>query len=153
MPAKGQRGLAEEGVPVEWVSKSGFGTTSRLLAAVVNEGLAVAVVAQPTKGNGLGLRIDSNDAPHQSTSTSIWVGLDANLPYDAIKMRLLRLLHPDDLRPPIYFGSDASAAPEGGTEVDPSTVFTTVCQWLGSNEEAQRQIIEELNNSAVNQGT
>ncbi|KAL8831248.1 MAG: hypothetical protein Q9191_000968 [Dirinaria sp. TL-2023a] len=151
MPGKVERGLGGEGVPVEWVSKSGFGTTSRFLAAVVNEGLAVAVVAQPAKGNSLGLRISSNEAPHQSTSASIWVGLDGRLPYDAIKMRLLRLLHPDDLRPPVYLGGDASPAPEGVTEVDPNTVFTTMCQWLGSNEGARRQIIEELNSSVVNQ--
>ena len=151
MPTKGKTGLTEGGA-VEWNSKSGFETTSRLLAAIANEGLAVATVAQLATGSRLGLCFSSNDTPRQSTSQSIWVGLVANLPYDEPRMCLLQLLHPDDLRPPIYYWDDDSAAPKEGIELDPSTVFATVCQWLGSDKEVQQQIIEELNSSVVNQG-
>ena len=145
--------MTNENVGVESNSTSEFETTSRLIAAIVNEGLAIATVTQQSTRHNLGLRIQNCDPSCQDESVSIWVGLDVQMVYDANRMCLLQILHPDDLTPPIYFWNEASAAPEVERNVQPDTLFTTVCQWLGSSEETQRTMIKELNSSVANQGS
>ena len=104
--------MTNKNVGVEWNLISEFETTSRLVAAIVNEGLALATVTHQSMKNNLGLHIRSGNLSRHDESVSIWIGLDANLPYDTNRLCLLQILYPDDLTLPLYFWDDA---PQPGT--------------------------------------
>lgn len=131
--------------------QASFETTSRLLSALVNEGLVRGIVTRPGP-NGLSLQIQCPEPAQKQSNLTILVGLAEGISYDSKAMTLPSLLHPDDLRLPVMVVQGDSLGKFRQSEVNPGVLFNRMYPWFGKDESARTKIVNELDNSARNQG-
>jgi hypothetical protein len=157
-----------------------FETTRRLLASLANECLVHSTILKPSKvddGSPLWLclseRAPDPESRHRRctrTSTSncsrIWVALssadiksadDLEMKKDAV-ITSHGVLDPEDLVPPVIVEVDTSSPDSTNrrrVELNPGVLFGLMYPWFGDDHEPdgiRDQIIEELEDSAANQG-
>ena len=131
--------------------QASFETTSRLLSALVNEGLVRATVTF-TGPTGFGLQIEGPGPVRNGSDLTVWVGLAEDASYNSVTMTLPSLLHPDDLRLPVVIVQSCSQGRLTQLEVGPGALFDRMYPWFGQDESARMTIINELDSSARNQG-
>ena len=129
-----------------------FETTSRLLAAVVNEGLARGSVSRSEQGKDLGLRVHGCETSKEDLGLSIWVGLAGDVPYDAVHLTLISPLYPTDLKLPVLIMNAQSTSAKERRELDPGVLFSIMYPWFGNDKAICARIEKELTDSARNQG-
>ncbi len=129
--------------------QAAFETTSRLLACLVNEGLVKAFTC--SNGTCLCLR-NPQETGTGSDELIVSVGLSEVFAENATFKLTKSLLHPEDLRLPVAIRHATGDVQYKTTEPDPVALFDAIYPWLGGNEDARRQIVQELMSSAGNQG-
>lgn len=139
-----------------------FETTSRLVACLVNEGLVNATVVDSTKSDittWIELHDSKNTQAH-AARLGIKVAASSHAKLAGIRKPPGLFLQPDDLIPPVIFEYRSDGSALGGSKelltCHPSELFDVIANWFldqGLMESAvQKQITEELTNSAQNQG-
>jgi hypothetical protein len=127
-----------------------FETTRRLLAEIVNEGLASATVTvcQSTEQQAL-ILTDNFESPADSESW-VKVSLLPNTNLGLKDGKVISLVRPANLQQPVTIASN-SAEKES---LDPEEIFEHICPWLSRDADAAllKVIGKELKNSRDNQG-
>lgn len=127
--------------------QASFETTKRLLAELVNEGLVDAKLENSTPTSSHHLCLRSLLGPQDATC--VRVGLVADTVVERQDDRVISVVRPDTLQPPVSLGNAMNQ------ELDPGTIFKFLSPgFIDSTGEKviAEEIIEELRNSARNQG-
>lgn len=127
--------------------------TRRLLAEVVNEGLATATVESlnSSEERFLVLSGNSRDA-ERPASNRIRVGLQPDTHICLRDGKVISLVRPNNLRPPVILSDDNGT--DVKTTLNPETIFDAMRPWLmddGADEPMLEEIGKELANSCNNQ--
>lgn len=128
-----------------------FETTKRLLAQLVNEGLVIATSLATDSEYRCQLIIHGSQ---ECGAKDIWIKTNVR-PDTFIDIecgRVLPILRPESLLPPVILGGRASE--EEIEELDPSTIFRFIFPWLKhiADEALLETMADQLRNTAENQG-
>ncbi|KAJ5757131.1 uncharacterized protein N7511_007313 [Penicillium nucicola] len=130
-------------------SRGRFETTSRLLAQVVNEGLATATVKTSGHMNQKYLILTSHQESSENPERWVKVGLLPDTHYELRDGRVISLVRPGSFKPVISIGTLSIE-----TEVlEPEEIFEHMRPWLlnVADESLLQEIGRELKNSSDNQ--
>jgi hypothetical protein len=127
-----------------------FETTKRLLSQIVNEGLACATIKRSESPMQRLLCLHNRLSPTAEDGRWVTVSLQPGTRIEVQGDRVVSLVRPDSLQPPVVIG-DTTIERE---ELDPGTIFRFIRCWLAddASETVLEQIAQELRNSADNQG-
>lgn len=127
-----------------------FGTTRRLLAEIINEGLVDATIGGSTDSPYLNLlpRVDVQSDAAKWVRVAIKPGTALETKDD----RVVAVVRPDSLQPPVVIGFHGKE--EEREELEPGTLFQLLSPWMveDASEDVLDDIAHELSNSARNQG-
>jgi len=129
-----------------------FETTKRLLAQIANEDLITPLLEVSPATNEQYMCLQN---PHSTAETGEAECVKARIQGEAhIKVdqgKIITIIRPDDLKPPVTIQKSATETVE---EWDPGTIFCIIGHWLPHEigKEAKEALVEELRNSAANQG-
>jgi hypothetical protein len=125
-----------------------FETTKRVLAAAVNERLAIGTI-ETFAGTSLLLRAPNSQAISGDDDTWIKCGIRAGAYFEKDGLRIIGFLRAEDLLTPVLTGSTTREASE---ELDPTVLARIICRW---NPELASDngdlLIKELRNATDNQ--
>ncbi|KAJ5920921.1 IucC family-domain-containing protein [Penicillium verhagenii] len=126
-----------------------FETTKRVLAAAVNERLAIGTV--DTSAN-LSLLLRAPTSPGEAGYDDTWIkcGIRANAYFEKDGLRAIGFVRAEDLLNPVLTGNATSEAVE---ELDPTVLARVICRWnpvLAQNDGGE-SLIKELQNATDNQ--
>ncbi|KAJ5972508.1 uncharacterized protein N7479_002426 [Penicillium vulpinum] len=131
-------------------NRAGFETTSRLLAQVVNEGLATARVKTSGNMHQEYLILTSHQESFENPERWVKAGLLPDTHYELRDGQVISLVRPGNLKPLISIGTFSME-----TEVlEPEVIFEHMRPWLlnVADESLLQEIGRELKNSSDNQG-
>lgn len=131
-------------------NRAGFETTSRLLAQVVNEGLAAATVKTSGNMHQEYLILTRHQESFENPERWVKVGLLPDTHYELRDGQVISLVRPGNMKPLISIGTLFME-----TEVlEPEVIFEHMRPWLlnVADESLLQEIGRELKNSSDNQG-
>ncbi|KAJ5933478.1 IucC family-domain-containing protein [Penicillium verhagenii] len=126
-----------------------FETTKRVLAAAVNERLAIGTV--DTSANP-SLLLRAPSSPGESGYDDTWIkcGVRASAYFEKDGLRAIGFVRAEDLLNPVLTGNATSEAAE---ELDPTVLARIICRWnpgLAQNDGGE-SLVKELQNATDNQ--
>ncbi|KAF7194679.1 NRPS-independent siderophore synthetase rfs [Pseudocercospora fuligena] len=135
------------------IEQAQFETTSRIIAALLNERLIDAIDGKcpiSPSANGIFLTRRASQAPKQV----IWIATVEQS--HAVVARGTNVFHPADLRLPVLVRSEASASSEFVKETEPAAVLTAARCLFDIDEklfdeDSWKQILGQVTNSSQNQ--
>ncbi|KAJ5872013.1 uncharacterized protein N7529_004366 [Penicillium soppii] len=130
-------------------NRAGFETTSRLLAQVVNEGLAAATVKTSGNMHQEYLILTRHQESFENPERWVKVGLLPDTHYELRDGQVISLVRPGNMKPLISIGTFSME-----TEVlEPEVIFEHMRPWLlnVADESLLQEIGRELKNSSDNQ--
>ncbi|KAJ5281041.1 IucC family-domain-containing protein [Penicillium angulare] len=126
-----------------------FETSKRVIAAAVNERLAIGTL-DTSAGHTLLLRAPNPEAITGDNDTWIKCGISADAYVEKDGSRLIGFLRAEDLLQPVLTGSTTSEAHE---ELDPTVLARIICRWRPDlvQSDGGEKLINELQNATNNQ--
>jgi hypothetical protein len=127
-----------------------FETTRRLLAEIINEGLASATVTVCQSTGQQALILTDSLASPADPENWVKVCLLPNRNLGLKDGKVISLVRPANLQPPVTIGSSSNKT----ESFDPEEIFEHICPWLSRDADPAllKEIGRELKNSRDNQG-
>lgn len=125
-----------------------FETTKRVIAAAVNERLAIGTI-ETSAGPSLLLRAPNPQAKAGYDDTWIKCGIHAGAYVEKDGLRVIGFLRAEDLLTPVLIGNTTGEVSE---ELDPTVLARIICRWnpeLASDN--GELLVKELQNATDNQ--
>lgn len=136
-------------------SEALFETTRRLLSSLVNEGLCIASIRADPSSTLRWICLQAQNPLTEGNGVSVVkVHLTPSASVKENNGKIISLVRPGQLLPPVMFESGEEDSQGPWVELDPGVIFATLYPWFGKgNEKSTLEIIKrELENSAANQG-